>query len=122
MGNKNLNTLVNSGFAWILGPRELLQKTLRVKVQQDDYQKASHDIPIFNKTFQQSKMVDKSSLERQLALKAIELSGPQRNDIERYCWMVVHEHHHGVMPVEYDIRDIDEDLYLNVLKQAKINL
>jgi len=54
-----------------------------------------------------------------LAIKACEMSGPSLNEIERYCWMVVHEYRHGVMPVEYDIRDIDETLYLNVLNYAK---
>ena len=54
-----------------------------------------------------------------LAIKASEMSGPSLNEIERYCWMVVHEYRHGVMPVEYDIRDIDETLYLNVLNYAK---
>jgi hypothetical protein len=33
--------------------------------------------------------------------------------------MVVHEHHHGVRPSEYDIREIDEELYLAVLDRAK---
>ena len=28
-------------------------------------------------------------------------------------------HHHGVKPTEYDIREIDEDLYLAVLTFAK---
>jgi hypothetical protein len=27
----------------------------------------------------------------------------------------VHQHAHGVLPSEYDIREIDEDLYLKVL-------
>jgi len=36
-------------------------------------------------------------------------------DPERNCWMVVHRHVHGVLPSEYDIREIDEDLYLAVL-------
>ncbi len=40
-------------------------------------------------------------------------------ELERSCWMVVHEHHHGVKPTEYDIREIDEDLYLAVLQAAK---
>ena len=35
------------------------------------------------------------------------------------CWMVVHEHHHGMKPSEYDIREIDEDLYLAVLSAAR---
>jgi hypothetical protein len=33
--------------------------------------------------------------------------------------MVVHEHHHGVRPSEYDIREIDEELYLAVLDAAR---
>jgi hypothetical protein len=36
-------------------------------------------------------------------------------DPERNCWMAVHQHMHGVLPSEYDIREIDEDLYLAVL-------
>ena len=32
--------------------------------------------------------------------------------------MAVHEHKHGVLPSEYDIRDIDEELYLQLLKNA----
>ena len=33
-------------------------------------------------------------------------------EIEKFCWMAVHEHKHGVLPSEYDIREIDEGLYL----------
>jgi hypothetical protein len=40
-------------------------------------------------------------------------------DPERNCWMAVHHHVHGVLPSEYDIREIDEDLYLAVLKARK---
>jgi hypothetical protein len=40
-------------------------------------------------------------------------------DPERNCWLAVHRHIHGVLPSEYDIRDIDEDLYLAVLKARK---
>jgi len=36
-------------------------------------------------------------------------------DAERNCWLVVHRHAHGVLPSEYDIREIPEDLYLEVL-------
>ena len=36
-------------------------------------------------------------------------------DAERNCWMVVHRHVHGFLPVEYDIREIPEDLYSAVL-------
>ena len=54
-----------------------------------------------------------------LSKKAIELSGKSKKELERTCWMIVHEHKHGVMPTEYDIRDIDEELYLAVLKTAR---
>ena len=40
-------------------------------------------------------------------------------DPERNCWMVVHRHVHGVLPSEYDIREIDEDLYLAVLERRR---
>ncbi len=63
-----------------------------------------------------------NQLSRDLANKAMEYAGSRLNEIERYCWMVVHEYRHGVMPVEYDIRDIDEDLYMDVLNCAKSNL
>ena len=54
-----------------------------------------------------------------LSNKAIELSGKSKKELERSCWMVVHEYKHGTMPSEYDIREIDEDLYLEVLRLAK---
>ena len=41
------------------------------------------------------------------------------NEIEKFCWMAVHEHKHGMLPTEYDIREIDESLYLILLKQFK---
>ena len=43
-------------------------------------------------------------------------------DLERFCWMAVHEHKHGVLPSEYDIREIDEDLYLQLLQELKSNI
>ena len=42
-------------------------------------------------------------------------------EIEKFCWMAVHEHKHGVLPSEYDIREIDEDLYLKLLEEFKSN-
>ena len=59
------------------------------------------------------------SLLEQLSKKAINLSGKSKNELERICWMIVHEHKHGVMPTEYDVREIDEELYLEVLRIAK---
>ena len=59
------------------------------------------------------------SLIKELSEKAIDLSGKSKKELERTCWMIVHEHKHGVMPTEYDIREIDEELYLKVLRVAK---
>ena len=42
-------------------------------------------------------------------------------EIEKFCWMAVHEHKHGVLPSEYDIREIDEALYLKLLQEFKGN-
>jgi hypothetical protein len=53
-------------------------------------------------------------LVRQLAAASRELDGSGA-DPERNCWMVVHRHAHGFLPVEYDIREIPEELYLAVL-------
>ena len=58
----------------------------------------------------------------QLVLKTIESLDKSNNDIERTCWMVLHEHHHGLMPFEYDVREIDEALYLSVLNEIKERL
>ena len=41
------------------------------------------------------------------------------NELEKFCWMAAHEHKHGVLPSEYDIREIDESLYLLLLNQFK---
>tara|TARA_Y100001968_G_scaffold333937_1_gene401413 strand:- start:8656 stop:8862 length:207 start_codon:yes stop_codon:yes gene_type:complete len=54
-----------------------------------------------------------------LAEKAIKNFERSKYEIDRNCWFVVHEYHHGVMPSEYDIREVEEDLYLEVLKRAK---
>ena len=40
-------------------------------------------------------------------------------EIEKFCWMAVHEYKHGVLPSEYDIREIDEELYLQLLQEFK---
>ena len=42
-----------------------------------------------------------------------------KQEIEKFCWMAVHEYKHGVLPSEYDIREIDEDLYLKLLQEFK---
>ena len=45
-----------------------------------------------------------------------------KEELEKFCWMAVHEHKHGVLPSEYDIREIDEELYLKLLKEFKSNI
>ncbi len=62
------------------------------------------------------------NLINKLALKTIENLSEFNSDVEKVCWMVVHEYHHGVKPFEYDIREIDETLYLSVLKSIKEKL
>lgn len=47
---------------------------------------------------------------------SFDATGP---DPERNCWMAVHRHVHGVLPSEYDIREVPEDLYLAVLAARK---
>ena len=53
-----------------------------------------------------------------LAQQSFEFDSTGR-DPERNCWMAVHRHVHGVLPSEYDIREVPEDLYLAVLDQRR---
>ena len=55
---------------------------------------------------------------KQLASEVAQLERNQ-SDLERNCWMVVHQHRHGMFPSEYDIREIDEDLYLALLAHCR---
>ena len=54
------------------------------------------------------------ALIEQLAQESRQFDGTGA-DPARNCWLVVHRHHHGVLPSEYDIREIPEELYLAVL-------
>tara|TARA_Y100001968_G_scaffold322247_1_gene357980 strand:- start:667 stop:876 length:210 start_codon:yes stop_codon:yes gene_type:complete len=54
-----------------------------------------------------------------LIKRALQITDQKNNEIERSTWMAVHEYIHGVLPVEYDIREIDEELYLEVLEKVK---
>ena len=63
----------------------------------------------------------KEEILERLALKVLQMIGKSSKEIERTCWMVVHEHCNGTMPSEYDIRGIDEDLYLALLSRVKAN-
>jgi proteasome lid subunit RPN8/RPN11 len=57
----------------------------------------------------------RAELLRRLAQESLEFDATA-SDPERNCWLVVHRHTHGVLPSEYDIREIDEELYLAVLQ------
>ena len=59
------------------------------------------------------------SLVKELTKQSNVLSKEKGIEIEKAVWIIVHEHINGFRPVEYDIREIDEDLYLSVLKNAK---
>ncbi len=60
-----------------------------------------------------------AALVQSLVDRVAELYGPSPSDLERMCWTVVHEHHHKAMPTEYDIREVDENLYLAVLEACR---
>ena len=62
------------------------------------------------------------SLIKSLSKKVKEYPRFSKEEIEKFCWMAVHEHKHGVLPSEYDIREIDEDLYLELLQEFKSNI
>ena len=61
------------------------------------------------------------SLIEELLLKVKGYPRFSKVEIEKFCWMAVHEHKHGVLPSEYDIREIDEDLYLQLVQELKSN-
>jgi len=61
------------------------------------------------------------SLIKSLIKKVKEYPRFSEEEIEKFCWMAVHEHKHDVLPSEYDIREIDEDLYLQLLQELKSN-
>ena len=59
------------------------------------------------------------SLIESLLLKVKKYPRFSKEEIEKFCWMAVHEHKHGVLPSEYDIREFDEGLYLELLQAFK---
>jgi len=61
------------------------------------------------------------SLIKKLFIKVKEYPRFSNGEIEKFCWMAAHEHKHGVLPSEYDIREIDENLYLKLLQEFKLN-
>ncbi|MGC6482841.1 MAG: hypothetical protein ACON4T_04675 [Synechococcus sp.] len=66
----------------------------------------------------EGKPVD-AALVKSLVERVFARYGASPSDLERMCWTVVHDHHHGAMPTEYDIREVDEDLYLAVLESCR---
>ena len=62
------------------------------------------------------------SLINELYMRVKEYPRFSKAEIEKLCWMAVHEHKHGVLPSEYDIREIDEELYLQLLEEFKSNI
>ena len=62
------------------------------------------------------------SVIKSLIKKVKEYPRFSNEEIEKFCWMAVHEHKHGVLPSEYDIREIDEELYLELLQEFKSNI
>ena len=62
------------------------------------------------------------SLIKSLIEKVREYPRFSEKEIEKFCWMAVHEYKHGVLPSEYDIREIDEELYLKLLQEFKSNI
>ena len=61
------------------------------------------------------------SIVKKLFIKVKEYPRFSSKEIEKFCWMAVHEYKHGVLPSEYDIREIDEDLYMQLLQEFKSN-
>ena len=61
------------------------------------------------------------SLIQALLIKVKEYPRFSKSEIEKFCWIAVHEYKHGVLPSEYDIREIDEELYLQLLQEIKSN-
>ena len=62
------------------------------------------------------------SLIKSLIKKVKEYPRFSKEEIGKFCWMAVHEHKHGVLPSEYDIREIDEKLYLELLRECKSDI
>ena len=60
---------------------------------------------------------------KKLCLKVRNYPRFSNKEIDKFCWMAAHEYKHGILPSEYDIREIDEDLYLLLLREfnSKIN-
>ncbi len=56
---------------------------------------------------------------KRIGEKIVKFIHQSNDDVERYCWIIIHEEIHGFKPSEYDIREVDETLYLAVLDFVK---
>lgn len=63
--------------------------------------------------FMDPSWVDSTPLD-QLVQASLQFDG-SASDAERNCWMAVHQQLHDVLPSEYDIREVPEELYPRVL-------
>ena len=66
--------------------------------------------------------INSESLIKSLIKKVKEYPRFSKEETEKFCWMAAHEYKHGVLPSEYDIREIDEELYLELLQELKSNI
>ena len=64
----------------------------------------------------------KREISQRYDLKGTDTSVDLEKEIEKVCWRASHEDKHGVLPSEYDIREIEEDLYLQLLQEFKSNI
>ena len=64
-------------------------------------------------------MTYKSEIILTLAKNALIHSKSNPSELEKGAWMATHEYVHGCLPFEYDIREIDEELFKLVLVKAK---
>ena len=62
------------------------------------------------------------SLIKQLCLKVKNYPRFSAKEIDKFCWMAAHEHKHGILPSEYDIREIDEELYLLLIREFNLKI
>ena len=62
------------------------------------------------------------SLIKSLIKKVKEYPRFSKKEIEKFCWMAVHEYKHGVLPSEYDIWELEEGRYLKLLQEFNSNM
>ncbi len=67
-------------------------------------------------------MIDDTSSLELVVTRALAIAGQPPKEIERSCWLALHENRHGVLPSEYDVRDTDEELYLEVLRRVRLSI